>query len=99
MKRLIPGDPKYSYIKILNVTPSSPTINYFLDGIKFSGSLSSLGVENAGYNYTTATSVYPDLGYAVTSPGAHVLTAKIIATAAADPGLEVFNTTINPAGR
>ncbi|WP_316799270.1 DUF4397 domain-containing protein [Pedobacter frigidisoli] len=93
---IAPGDPKYSYLKIINVTPSSPTINYFIDGIKFSAGLSSTGTENAGYNYTTATSLFPDLGYATTTPGAHVLTGKIVAAATADGGLEVFNTPINP---
>lgn len=95
-EKVAPGDPKYAYIKILNVTPSSPTVNFFIDGTKFSAGLSSLGVENAGYNYTTATSLFPDLGYAVTTPGTRKLTAKIIASATADAGLEVFNTSITP---
>lgn len=95
-EKVNPGDPKYSYIKILNVTPSSPTVNFFIDQTKFSAGLSSLGVENAGYNYTTATSLFPDLGYAITAPGSHKLTAKVIASATADAGLEVFNTTITP---
>ncbi|MFF5383742.1 DUF4397 domain-containing protein [Pedobacter suwonensis] len=95
-EKIQPGDPKYSYIKILNVTPNSPTVNFFVDGTKFSAGLSSLGVENAGYNYATATSLFPDLGYATTTPGSHKLTAKIIASAKTDAGLEVFNTSINP---
>jgi len=95
-EKVAPGDPKYAYVKILNVTPSSPTVNFFIDGTKFSAGLSSLGVENAGYNYATATSLFPDLGYAITSPGSHKLTAKIIASATADAGLEVFNSQITP---
>lgn len=88
------ADPKYSYIKIQNVTPSSPVVNFYLDGLKFSAQQSTLGIENAGYAYN---GIFPDLGYAVTSPGTHTLTAKIIPTATADANLEVFNQTINPA--
>lgn len=90
------ADPKYSYIKILNVTPGSPVVNFYMDGAKFSAQQSTLGIENAGYTYNQ---VFPDLGYAVTSPGAHNITAKIIPSvpAAQDPGLEVFNQNITPA--
>jgi hypothetical protein len=91
---LAPADPKYAYVKFLNVTPGSPVANYYLDGVKVSAALSSTGVENAGYTYN---GVFPDLGYAATSPGAHKLTAKIIPTATADPSLEILNTTITPA--
>lgn len=87
------GDPKYTYLKFLNLSPGSPAVNYYLDGTKFSASLSSLGVENAGYAYN---GIFPDLGYAVTSPGNHVLTAKIPASLA-NGGTEVLNTTISPA--
>lgn len=87
------GDPKYSYVKFLNVTPGSPVANYYLDGVKISAGLSSTGVENAGYTYN---GVFPDLGYAATTPGAHKLTAKIIPTATADASLEILNTTITP---
>ena len=92
-EKVNPGDPKYSYIKILNLTPGSPILTYYMDGTKFSGSLSSLGVENAGYTYN---GLYPDLGYSITTPGSHKLTAKVLPTATADPSLEVLNTTINP---
>ncbi|RZK58701.1 MAG: DUF4397 domain-containing protein [Pedobacter sp.] len=90
------GDPKYSYLKILNVTPGSPFINYYVDGAKFSSALSSSGVENSGYNYATATSLYPDFGYATTAPGARKLTAKTIPSLTIDANLEVLNTTITP---
>jgi hypothetical protein len=91
------GDPKYSYLKFLNVTPGSPFINFYIDGAKFSSGLSSTGTETGGYNYATATSLYPDFGYATTSPGARKLTAIVIPTATADAKLEVLNTTITPA--
>lgn len=91
---LTPGDPKYSYIKILNLSPGSPIVNFYMDGSKFSSKLSSTGVENAGYNYNQ---VFPDLGYAVATPGARALTAKIIPTAASDANLQVLSTNINAA--
>ncbi|TCC94019.1 DUF4397 domain-containing protein [Pedobacter frigiditerrae] len=96
-ERLGVADPKYTYLKFLNVTPSSPTINFYIDGAKFTSGQSTSGVENAGYNYTTATSLYPDFGYAVTAPGSRKLTAKIIPSVTVDPSLEVLNTTITPA--
>jgi len=87
------GDPKYTYVKFLNVTPGSPVANYYLDGVKTSAALSSSGVENAGYTYN---GIFPALGYTATAPGARKLTAKIIPTATADANLEILNTTINP---
>lgn len=87
------GDPKYAYLKILNVTPSSPTVNFYIDGAKFTSAQSTLGVENSGYTYN---GIFPDLGYAITSPGNHSLTAKVIPTATADANLEVFNQAIAP---
>ncbi|MFN0291663.1 DUF4397 domain-containing protein [Pedobacter helvus] len=93
-ERLTPGDPKYSYIKILNLSPGSPVVNFYMDGTKFSSKLSSTGVENAGYTYNQ---VFPDLGYAIATPGARTLTGKIIPTATADANLQVFSTNINPA--
>jgi len=92
-ERLTPGDTKYSYLKVLNLTPGSPVVNYYIDGTKFSASLASSGIENAGYTYN---GLFPDFGYAATTPGSHKFTAKIIPTAA-DANLEVLNTTISPA--
>jgi len=92
-EKISPGDTKYAYLKILNLTPGSPTLTFYMDGNKFSSALSTLGTENAGYTYN---GLFPDLGYAKTSPGTHTLTAKIIPTATADANLEVFNTTITP---
>nr|WP_199156958.1 DUF4397 domain-containing protein [Pedobacter sp. ASV2] len=92
-EKVAPADPKYSYIKILNLSPGSPVLTFYMDGNKFSSALSSSGTENAGYTYN---GLFPDLGYAVTSPGAHTLTGKIIPTAKDDPNLEVFKTQITP---
>lgn len=93
-EKVTEGDTKYSYLKFLNVTPGSPVVNFYLDDVKFSANLSSSGVENSGYAYN---GIFPDLGYAVTSPGTHKVTAKIVPSATADASLEVLNTTINPA--
>lgn len=92
-EKIAPGDPKYAYLKFLNLTPGSPVANFYLDGLKFSAALSSVGVESTGYTYN---GLYPDLGYAVTSPGSHKVTANIIPTAIVDNGLEVLSTTITP---
>jgi len=92
-EKLSPADTKYTYLKVLNLTPGSPVVNYYVDGVKFSSALSSSGVENAGYGYN---GLYPDFGYAAVAPGSHKLTAKVIPTATADKNLEVLNTTVSP---
>lgn len=93
-EKVAQGDPKYSYIKILNLTPSSPVLNFFIDGAKFSSNQSTTGLPSTGYAYN---GLFPDLGYAVTTPGSKVLSANIIPTATADANLEVFKQTINAA--
>lgn len=87
-EKVAPGDPKYSYVKLLNLTTSSPIINYYMDGPKFSSGLSSTGIETAGFGYN---GLFPDLGYAVTNPGTHQLTAKIVPKATVDPGLQILD--------
>lgn len=91
-EKVAPGDPKYSYLKILNVTPSSPVLNFFIDGTKFSSNLSSNGTQSTGYAYN---GLFPDFGYAVVTPGTRSLTANISPTATVDPNLEVFKQSIN----
>lgn len=93
-EKVAPGDPKYSYIKILNVTPSSPVLNFFIDGTKFSSNLSSTGTQSTGYAYN---GLFPDLGYAVVTPGTRSLSANVSPTATVDPNLEVFKQSINAA--
>ncbi|MGE6221510.1 DUF4397 domain-containing protein [Nubsella zeaxanthinifaciens] len=93
-EKIAVGDPKYSYLKILNLSPNSPVVNFYLNGAKFSTKQSTTGIENAGYTYNQ---VFPDFGYAVATPGSQTLTGKVIPTATADPSLEVFSATINPA--
>lgn len=93
-EKIAVGDPKYSYLKILNLSPNSPVVNFYLNGAKFSTKQSTTGIENTGYIYNQ---VFPDFGYAVATPGSQTLTGKIIPAATADPSLEVFSATINPA--
>ena len=94
-EKIEPGNPAYSYVKFLNLTPGSPAINYYLGGVKTSAGYSTLGVENAGYGYN---GLFPDLGYAIVNPGKSTLTGKIIPSASVDGGLEVLNTEITPEG-
>ncbi|PYF75608.1 DUF4397 domain-containing protein [Pedobacter nutrimenti] len=92
-EKISPGDPKYAYIKILNLTPGSPALNFYMDGTKFSAGYSTLGIENAGYAYN---GLFPDLGYAITAPTTHTFTGRIIPSLP-DPNLEVLNAQITPA--
>lgn len=96
-ERLGVADPKYAYLKFQNVTPNSPVINFYLDGTKFSAAQSTSGIESAGYSYIIASSLFPDFGYAATTPGAKKLTANIIPTVTVDARLEVLNTNITAA--
>ncbi len=94
-EKLEPGSTKYAYLKLLNISPGSPVINFYINGTKFSSAYTSLGTENGGFGYN---GLFPDLGYAYTVPGNQTLTAKVLASATSDPGLEVFNTPITPEG-
>src|SRR6476646_10669086 len=89
------GNSKYAYLKILNASPGSPVVNFYINGTKFSSAYTSSGKESGGFAYN---GLFPDLGYATTLPGAQTLTAKVLSTATPDPGLEVFNTQITPEG-
>ncbi|RZJ20347.1 MAG: DUF4397 domain-containing protein [Acinetobacter sp.] len=93
-EKLKVDDAKYTYIKILNLTPGSPVSNYYIDGTKFSAALSSTGVESTGYAYN---GLFPDFGYASLAPGSHALTAKIVPAATVDANLQISNATITPA--
>ncbi len=89
------GDPANSYVRFINMTPGSPISNYFLNGVKISGGPSTTGIE-AGFTYASA---FPMGGgqYVPARVGANSLEAKIIGPALVDPGLSVFNTTVNTA--
>ncbi|WP_443945355.1 hypothetical protein ACJVDH_20950 [Pedobacter sp. AW1-32] len=89
---ITPGDPKYSYVKILNLSPGSPVLTFNVDGAKFSAALSSAGSVNAGYTYN---GLFPDLGYAVATPGTRIVSGNVIPSATADANLEVFNASVN----
>jgi len=92
-EKIQPADPKYAFFKVLNLAGGTPLINYYLDGSKASGLYSTTGLET-GYGYN---GIFPDLGYAVTSPGAHTLAARLTSAAIpiADRGLEVYTTPVN----
>ena len=92
-EKIAPADPKYSYFKVLNATAGSPIVNYYLDGVKSSGLYTTTGVES-GYAYN---GLFPDLGYAVATPGTRSLGARLtsVALPATDRGLEVFTAPFN----
>lgn len=94
-EKLAPADTKYAYVKILNLTPSSPVLTYYMDGTKFSAGYTASGAEASGFAYN---GLYPDLGYASVTPGAHALAGKILSTATVDPGLEVLTSPITLEG-
>lgn len=94
-EKLEPGSTKYAYLKILNASPGSPVINFYINGTKFSSAYTSLGKENGGYGYD---GLFPNLGYAITKPGSQELTGKTLDSAKVDPGVQVFKTTITPEG-
>jgi len=94
-ERLAANDTKYAYLKILNLTPGTPVVNFYMDGPKFSAVNSGTGIETGGFAYN---GLFPDFGYAVTTPGSHNLTAKVLSTATADANLQVMDQTISPEG-
>ncbi len=94
-EKLEPGNTTYGNLKLLNASPGSPTINFYVNGTKFSSLYTSSGSENGGYGYN---GLFPGLGYAVTTPGTQTLTASTLATATVDPALQVFSTSISPDG-
>lgn len=89
------GDPAYSYLRFINLTPASPVINFNLNDVRVSGNAATNGKE-AGYTYL---GVFPGLGgtFIPAKVGANAITAKIVSSATADANLEVFNTSINTA--
>lgn len=94
-EKVEPGSTKYANLKLLNASPGSPVVNFYINGTKFSSAYTSSGTENGGFAYN---GLFPDLGYALTIPGSQTLTAKVVANATTNPGLEVFNSTITPEG-
>lgn len=94
-EKLEPGDTKYAFLKLLNASPGAPVVNFYINGTKFSSAYTSLGVENGGFGLN---GLFPNLGYANTSPGAQTLTASTLANATVDPGLQVYSNTITPEG-
>nr|MBC7613097.1 DUF4397 domain-containing protein [Pseudopedobacter sp.] len=94
-EKLEPGSTKFAYLKLLNASPGSPVVNFYINGTKFSSVYTSSGKENGGFGYN---GLFPDLGYAYTTPKSQTLSAKILDNASINPGLEVFNNSIVPEG-
>lgn len=90
-----PGDPAYSFVKIINASPRSPLVNFYFDSQKFTAGLSSSGAETSGLAYGGA---YPSSGYAVASPKTYTLSGRIAGAATVDPGLEVLNQSFTAGG-
>lgn len=84
---------KNAYLKILNVTPSSPTVNFYIDGAKLTYAQPIVGFDYPSYSYNAVSF---DFGYSIVSAGNRTLSAKIIASATTDANLEVFSQTITP---
>ncbi|MBD3749877.1 MAG: DUF4397 domain-containing protein [Sphingobacteriales bacterium] len=89
------GSNKYAYLKLLNLSPGSPVVNFYVNGTKFSAGYSTSGLETGGFAYN---GLFPSFGYANTISGSQTLSAKTLAGASTDPNLEVFSTNINPEG-
>lgn len=90
------GDPAYSFLRFINITPASPNINFYLNSTRISGAYNALSGET-GFGYL---SFFPNLGgqYLPITPGTNTIDAKVVSSAAADPNLNVFNKSIVTTG-
>ncbi|MDY0905379.1 DUF4397 domain-containing protein [Pedobacter sp. CFBP9032] len=87
------GDPAYSFLRFINVTPGSPNINYYLNNTRFTGAYNALSGET-GFGYNT---IFPNLSgqYLPITPGANKIDAKIVSSATVDKDLNVLTANIN----
>jgi len=90
------GDPSYSFLRFINFTTGSPEINFSLNGERVSGGASTSG-KQVGYLYL---GVFPGTGgtYIPAKVGANTIAANIVSSATVDPGVEVYNNSINTEG-
>ena len=90
------GDPTYSYLRFINITPGSPNINFYLNSTRVTGAYNALSGET-GFGYLT---FFPNLGgqYVPITPGKNTIDAKIVSSATTDANLNVFNTPIETVG-
>lgn len=90
------GDPAYSFLRFINMTPGSPSVNFYMNDTRVSGAYNALTGET-GFSYI---SVFPTTGgqFLPITPGSNRIDAKIVSSATTDKSLNVFNTTINTAG-
>jgi len=90
------GDPGYSFLRFINMTPGSPTINYYLNDARISGAYNALTGET-GFGYVSSFPISGGQFLPITS-GTSKIDAKIVATATADKGVNVLNTNITTTG-
>jgi len=90
------GDPAYSFLRFINITPGSPNINFYLNDVRITGAYNALSGET-GFGYNT---IFPNLSgqYLPITPGTNKIDAKIVSSATVDKGLNVLNTNINTNG-
>lgn len=90
------GDPAYSFLRFINITPGSPNINFYLNDVRITGAYNALSGES-GFGYNT---IFPNLSgqYLPITPGTNKIDAKIVSSATVDKGLNVLNTSINTNG-
>ncbi|AZI25046.1 DUF4397 domain-containing protein [Pedobacter sp. G11] len=90
------GDPAYSFLRFINVTPGSPSINFYLNDTRISGAYNALTGET-GFSYLN---IFPLIGgqFLPITPGTNKIDAKIVSSAATDKSLNVFNSTITTGG-
>ncbi|RYF12448.1 DUF4397 domain-containing protein [Pedobacter agri] len=90
------GDPAYSFLRFINMTPGSPSVNFYMNDTRISGAYNALTGET-GFSYIGIFPVNPGQFLPIT-PGTSKIDAKIVSSAATDKSLNVFNTNINLAG-
>ncbi len=76
-------------VKFFNFSPSSPSVNFFANTAKISGTLTATGIVSTnGVNYG---SVFPASNYASIAAGSYAFKGQIPETATADANLAISN--------
>ncbi len=84
-KYKVPDPATTTFVKFINTAPRSPSLAFYVDGVKVTGGSSTNGKE-AGLNYA---SIFPG-EYSALPPTSGTLEAKIISSDAANPGLSLY---------
>ncbi len=79
-------------IKYFNFSVGSPSINFYANDAKVTGTLSTTGVEGA----TAYGAVYPQTGYSAIPGGSYVFKALIASSATTDANLAITTTQSTP---